>query len=357
MASIDIGVTTVCRPSLLQSALNSLIGMSLHPDWTVRILVVDNDVNGSARETVNKFAATSPAPVIYRRPRRGVSHARNAVLRASTADYLAFFDDDQIADKAWLESSCRHSRRLLGRCRIRSGLKLLPEGTPDWIERGGFFDRVRWRTGTLRPTGGTGSVLMRSVLDSAGRGFDPALALSGGEDTEFFAHLASQGAVMVWCDEAIATEAVPQDRLNLGWLLRRNYRVGINFPETFYKRLSPAGAIRWWARRVTALLGAPVGVVLGLPLGRHYSAQAAMVLSRNVGQVNALLAPGLTNIRDIIVRTPPPENATPGPFTSSYRSTASSIIALIFSTPLKTFAPDAASGLTWFMARRRPRKS
>jgi L-malate glycosyltransferase len=290
VASIDIGVTTVCRPSLLQSALNSLIGMNLHPDWTVRILVVDNDVNGSARETVNKFAATSPAPVIYlHEPRRGVSHARNAVLRASTADYLAFFDDDQIADKAWLESLVATAGAYSADVVFGPVLSLLPEGTPDWIERGGFFDRVRWRTGTLRPTGGTGSVLIRkSVLDSAGRGFDPALALSGGEDTEFFAHLASQGAVMVWCDEAIATEAVPQDRLNLGWLLRRNYRVGINFSETFYKRLSPAGAIRWWARRVTALLGAPVGMVLGLPLGRHYSAQAAMVLSRNVGQVNAL---------------------------------------------------------------------
>jgi glycosyltransferase involved in cell wall biosynthesis len=131
-------------------------------------------------------------------------------------------------------------------------------------------------------------LIRKSVLDSAGRGFDTAFALSGGEDTEFFAFLASRGAVMVWCDEAIATEQVPQDRLNLRWLLRRNYRVGINYAETFYKHLSTAGALRWWARRVTALVGAPVGVVLGLPLGRHYSAQAAMVLSRNFGQVNAL---------------------------------------------------------------------
>ena len=133
MTSIDIGVTTVCRPSLLQSALNSLIGMSLHPDWIVRIIVVDNDVNGSARETVNKFAATSPAPIIYlHQPRRGVSHARNAVLRASTADYLAFFDDDQIADKAWLESLVATAGAYSADV-VSAGLSVLPQGIPHWI--------------------------------------------------------------------------------------------------------------------------------------------------------------------------------------------------------------------------------
>jgi L-malate glycosyltransferase len=290
VTSVDIGVTTVCRPLLLQSALNSLIRTSRQADWTVRILVVDNDVDGSAFETVNKLAATSPVPIIYlHEPRRGISYARNAILKAVTADYLAFFDDDQIADPSWLASLVATAQTYSADVVFGPVLSILPDGAPSWIRRGGFFDRVRWKTGTRRPTGGTGSVLIRkATLDSAGRGFDTAFALSGGEDTEFFAYLGSRGAVMVWCDEAIATEAVPPERLSLRWLLRRNYRVGMNYADTFYKQLTPAGALRWWARRTSALLGAPVGMVLGLPLGRHYSAQAAMVLSRNFGQVNAL---------------------------------------------------------------------
>jgi glycosyltransferase involved in cell wall biosynthesis len=256
----------------------------------VRILVVDNDVAGSALETVNKLAATSPVPIIYlHEPRRGISYARNAILKAFTADYLAFFDDDQIADTSWLESLVETAQAYQADVVFGPVLSILPDGAPYWIRRGGFFDRVRWKTGTRRPTGGTGSVLIRkTALDSAGRGFDTAFALSGGEDTEYFAYLGSRGAVMVWCDEAIATEEVPPERLTLRWLLRRNYRVGMNYADTFYKHLSPVGALRWWARRASALLGAPVGMVLGLPLGRHYSAQAAMVLSRNFGQVNAL---------------------------------------------------------------------
>ena len=124
MTSIDIGVTTVCRPLLLQSALNSLICTSRHPDWTVRILVVDNDADGSAFEMVNQLAATSPVPIIYlHEPRRGVSHARNAILKARTADYLAFFDDDQIADQSWLEFPRRNSSQLLGRRCVWSGIK------------------------------------------------------------------------------------------------------------------------------------------------------------------------------------------------------------------------------------------
>jgi succinoglycan biosynthesis protein ExoM len=276
---------------LLKSALNSLVCMSLPTDCARRIIVVDNDAEASALETVNELASSSLVPVIYlHEPRKGISFARNAILKASTADYLAFFDDDQIADRLWLVSlvatACTYAADVV----FGPVISVLPEGAPDWIRRGRFFDRPRWKTGTRRPTGGTGSVLIRkSMLDSAGRGFDPAFALSGGGDTEFFAYLASRGANMVWCDEAIATENVPAGRLNLRWLLRRNYRVGMNYADTYYKRLTLSETLNWWVRRVTALLGAPVVMLLGLPLGRHCSAQAAMVLSRNFGQVNALL--------------------------------------------------------------------
>ena len=159
-------------------------------------------------------------------------------------------------------------------------------------------------------------MIRKSVLDSAGRGFDPALALSGGEDTEFFAHLASQGAVMVWCDEAIATEPVPQDRLNLRWLLRRNYRVGINYSETFYKRLSSGGAVRWWMRRVTALLGAPVGVVLGLPrrVGAPTRPRRPWFSAGISVRSTRCSAPGLTNIRDISSGRRPRQGTDARPF-------------------------------------------
>ena len=56
--------------------------------------------------------------------------------------------------------------------------------------------------------------------------FDPAFALTGGEDRDFFLRLKSEGARFAWADNARAYGDVPESRANLGWSLKRAYSIG-----------------------------------------------------------------------------------------------------------------------------------
>ena len=73
----------------------------------------------------------------------------------------------------------------------------------------------------------SGNVLMdRDMLVRTGVRFDPDLGATGGEDTLFFNQLLADGVKMVWCAEALVSEAVPSERTEAGFLVRRAFRGG-----------------------------------------------------------------------------------------------------------------------------------
>ncbi|TIM16944.1 MAG: glycosyltransferase family 2 protein, partial [Mesorhizobium sp.] len=91
--SIDIGVCTFRRPELADT-LRSLDAMEMP---------ADNDDTPTARDLVAALSRELTVPIHYRHaPARNISIARNACLDASTADFVAFIDDDETATPRWL---------------------------------------------------------------------------------------------------------------------------------------------------------------------------------------------------------------------------------------------------------------
>ncbi len=83
-------------------------------------------------------------------------------------------------------------------------------------------------TGTrlARWSGIGNTILDKSRCFSRPEPFDPALGLTGGEDTMFLHQLLRAGRKLVWCAEAAVYETVPADRLDAKYLLRRAFRGG-----------------------------------------------------------------------------------------------------------------------------------
>lgn len=50
--------------------------------------------------------------------------------------------------------------------------------------------------------------------------------LTGGEDTLFFTELALSGRRLVWCNEAVVSERMPAERVDLDYLFRCGFRFG-----------------------------------------------------------------------------------------------------------------------------------
>lgn len=103
---IAIAVITFRRPALLEALLDSLLAQELpaEEEYAVRIIVVDNDDEGSAFDVIKRAAEDSRYPVeAATEPEPGIPFAREkSVLLAWDDDALIFVDDDEVAPPGWL---------------------------------------------------------------------------------------------------------------------------------------------------------------------------------------------------------------------------------------------------------------
>jgi GT2 family glycosyltransferase len=95
-------ITTRDRPDDLRRCLTSLLAL---PDDGQEILVIDNAPGDDATARV---VADFPHVRYLREDRPGVNRARNTGIAASQHDFVAFIDDDAVADPLWLRTILRN---------------------------------------------------------------------------------------------------------------------------------------------------------------------------------------------------------------------------------------------------------
>ena len=251
---VAVCIATCRRPEGLLRLLQSLDALAFEGAAPrIEIHVVDNDPDQSARPVCESCEDWLRAPIHYRvEPRRGVAHARNACVASALdrTEWIAFVDDDQVVEPHWLARLLEVQRATGADVVTGPVLPRRPPDAPRWLVEGRFFDVERFPTGSERPTAFTGNVLVRAAaLRALEPRFDPRL--DRGEDTELFFRLAGRGHRIVWADDAIAHEAVPPERLRLGFVLRRAYHEGLALAriEQRLGRETPArSALRGLAR-------------------------------------------------------------------------------------------------------------
>ena len=93
---VTVVVCTRDRPGLLDNCLRSLL-LQAYPAFDV--LVVDNSESYSAKNLCRlRSVAWVPAPL------PGLTIARNLGARAARGEYIAYIDDDAVAEAGWLEA-------------------------------------------------------------------------------------------------------------------------------------------------------------------------------------------------------------------------------------------------------------
>ncbi len=229
--NIDICVCTYRRPHLA-TTLDSLMQIELPEAVSVRILVADNDASPSAQILVDRYK-TAAIPVHYiHAPERNISVARNACLAQATGDLVAWIDDDETADRAWLVQLFEAHQDGGYDAVFGPAVAVYPTGTPAHIVGCDFHtNRPVTRQGEVR-TGHTCNALvdMRNPATRALK-FDIAKGRTGGEDTDYFHRLWATGAKLGICETAQVFEKVATSRLRFGWLIRRSFNSGHIFGE------------------------------------------------------------------------------------------------------------------------------
>ncbi len=91
---VSVVVPTRNRAALLDRLLGRLV--TLDGDVRYEIVVVDEGSSDTTPELLERYAAEHGVRVLRHDPPRGLSGARNAGFEASTAQYVAWIDDDDL---------------------------------------------------------------------------------------------------------------------------------------------------------------------------------------------------------------------------------------------------------------------
>ncbi len=246
----DVCIITYRRPDGLYRLLGALqqqVFPCEAPD--LRVVVVDNDPEESARTICEDARSWLTAPLTYLvEKRRGIPQARNTAVVASLdrSDFLAFIDDDEVPDPGWLAELHRVQRSGDADAVAGPQLPRFYDSPPRWIAEGRFFESPRRTTGARIEHAFTHNVLVRTAaLAGMDALFDERMALTGGSDAEFFRRFARTGHRIVWADEALVFEWVPATRARLRWLLARAFRVGCSSAWIERHGAGPSASVAW----------------------------------------------------------------------------------------------------------------
>lgn len=228
---ISVCVCTFKRGARLGRLLEELAAQPTGNLFSYSIVVSDNDRGGSARSLVTEFASRAAVPVTYCiEPVQNVALARNNAVANAKGNYIAFIDDDESPSPDWLLGLYRTCQEHGADGALGPVISRFEQPPPEWVSKGGFFDRPRHPTGMriglqdMR----TGNVLFKTaILDPAELPFRGEFG-TGGEDVDFFRRVTRRGALLVWSDESLVFEDVSCSRFKRSYLMRRALRRGGN---------------------------------------------------------------------------------------------------------------------------------
>ena len=100
---ISVAVCTYNRADVLQKCLESLANQTADKEQ-FEVLIIDNNSTDNTKEITAEFCEKHENFRYIFEEKQGLSQARNRAIDEAKGTYLAYIDDDAIADKKWIES-------------------------------------------------------------------------------------------------------------------------------------------------------------------------------------------------------------------------------------------------------------
>lgn len=247
---ISVIVITYNRVEQLGKVLTHLIQQETRGRFTFELMVIDNASTDGTMCLLEEMAQQSRVSLRFvQEATKGVAHARNRGIREAKGQWLAFFDDDQLADPFWLWELVAVAQKMnvscVGGC-IR--LKLPAQEKHDRLSpfcRSILGETMQCDESKKYPAKslpGTGNVLLkREVFTEVGK-FDTTFS-RGGEDADFFRRVVLHGFDIWYAPKALAYHLIPQYRIEESYLLWTSLRHGVNYAFMDNKEQGPKGLV------------------------------------------------------------------------------------------------------------------
>ncbi len=218
VTTVAVCVPTFKRPVELDVLLKRLATLDLGDRITMSVFVVDNDLERSADEVIERHRALGAFELVNsHEPVPGYVAVRNHLKRLvpPEIDWIASIDDDDVpAADDWLlcllDVAENHDAEMV--CGPKTPAPGLGIGST-MLERGAVHHK-NGVSGSPMPYGWTGNLLIRrSILPEDP--FDERFALTGAEDTELTMRLVDRGHRLVYAPDAMVVAWKTTDQLTV----------------------------------------------------------------------------------------------------------------------------------------------
>ena len=239
---VSIIVPTYNRSEMLRGAIGSLLRQETDGKFSYEIVIIDDASTDETREVVGEIIKRSPGLIRYAKGEgKGYTCALNRGLAESQGDWVALFDDDELADPDWLKELYTFAVRIGAQCvggnrklaipeDIRSKLGPVCRGLigEDLVE-----DIVEKCNGRLLPIGGH-MLIKRAVFDAVGV-FDETL-LTGGCDRDLVLRAMASGFKMGLTPRAVVRHMISPHRITPEHMKWYSLQFGSSFAQIDWKR-------------------------------------------------------------------------------------------------------------------------
>jgi GT2 family glycosyltransferase len=284
---LSVVVCTHARPGYLGACLEGLGRQRVPPH---EVIVVDSASPPAAAEEIEALAEAAGSTLL-RADRPGLSHARNLGLAAATTPWVAYLDDDAVAEPDWT-ARMADAIALLPPAAAAIGGRILPEWEaplPDWWPQAlrGVLTIVEWdgqgEEGRGLPDGvavyGANMAFRAEALRAIG-GFPEELGrvegrLLSGEEVEVLERLRARAGRVFYDGRITVRHSIQEERLRPSWLLSRLHwqgatdalrdrRRGTSRPVPRAAKLAVQAPLLLWPATSSSLLRARCGAAYNL---------------------------------------------------------------------------------------------
>ena len=234
---LSIAVCTYNRADVLPKCLESLADQTADSEL-FEVLIIDNNSTDDTKKIALDFCGKHSNFKYIFEEKQGLSHARNRAIEEAKGGYLAYIDDDAIADKEWIKSILD--------CFAKTNADVVggpvfhfvkAEKEPLFYNKNAFSFNPGNERKRMTPPGfdfgfpGGNSCFKRSLFDELGPYLTDLGMIGGkqrmGEDSEMGYRLLKAGKIFYYEPKMKIDHQLRLKNVTLKGILKRSYDTGI----------------------------------------------------------------------------------------------------------------------------------
>lgn len=296
--TLDVVICTYNNARGLDEVLGALAEQRRPSRCRWRVLVVDNASTDATTAVVRRWMGTGRIALRYVfEGEQGLTPARLRGVRETTADWIAFVDDDNVLEPDWLGAMAEAIRGCPAAGGFGGRVELVWDAAPPAAVRDFGFCFAEQSLGPepreVESLVGAGMVLSRRAVEASGWTAGPLVAdrigrrLVSGGDAEIALRIRTAGYPLRYVPAAVMRHRMSPGRATRRYLLRINHALGVT--TVVMSLLAWPGGYAAWREHERARVAARQsqawkGLLWSLRTGRKLTAALAwLVLAFGLG--------------------------------------------------------------------------